>query len=301
MTDNSFDRNRFRDDLGDFARLAEAPYDPAIVDAVLDALGDSVRGTWPALRTTTHPVGERIVNARFTNFAAATEPAQVLRDAGLLPFTGHPLETVLAEVPAAVPVLWGVDIAVHAGVQKIWLVLPESLSIERLLQIPGLPDAVPAHAEHLRRYGDRVGIIGLDFAARTMNIYSQVLAPGTLTAAEISTLLAELDFTAATDAELALLGQTFNVYRTFSWTSPHLQRVCFPLRCTPETFPAHLDPTLPRLAAGAPYAGTGARHLNFYAAYGATSRYYKIQADYLSPAGAVLPDHKTPESLRRRA
>ena len=56
--------------------------------------------------------------------------------------------------------------------------------------------------------------------------WSRVFAPGTLAPTDIAGILAELDFTPA-DAELALLGRTFNLYRTFSWTAPDYNDATF--------------------------------------------------------------------------
>ncbi|WP_216905587.1 aromatic prenyltransferase [Nocardia noduli] len=290
--------DRFQRDLKEFARSVEVRYDASVLEPILDALGDRVADTWPAVRTTTHPVPQRAVNVRLNNFAFAAQPARILREAGLLSFTGHPIERVLAEVSATLPVLWGVDIGVAAGVQKIWMLFPETIGIRQLLRFPAIPEAIHGHAEHLTHYGDRVAILGLDFLSHTMNVYSQVLAPGTLTGDDIRAALAELDLVSATEDELRVLGQSFNIYRTFSWDSPRIQRVCFPVRCSRENFPTHLHPVLERFVDGAPYAGAGAQRFNFYAAYGADDRYYKVQADYTSPDGATLPDRKTPEMIQ---
>ncbi|WP_107656235.1 aromatic prenyltransferase [Nocardia suismassiliense] len=290
--------DRFRQDLREYARLAEARYDPSVVDPVLDTLSDLWTGSVVAVRTTTHPVPERQVNARVMYPGEPTELIQTLRDAGLLTYTGHPMEQLLAEICAAMPVRAGVDVALDGGVEKIWLIFPELVSVERMLAFPGMPESARGHAAHLSRYGGRIGILGVDFAARTMNLYSQVFEAGQLTAADISTILADLDFVAATDEELALLGRTFNLYRTFSWTSPRMERICFPLRCTAETFPTHLDPVLARFVDEAPFADPETRGFVFYTAYGATSRYYKVQAEYLAAQRPTFPGGTEPQVTR---
>ncbi|MFI1916286.1 aromatic prenyltransferase [Nocardia sp. NPDC020380] len=285
---------RIRGDLREFARLAEAEYDAGVVDPVLEAL----EGLWVnsviGVRTTTHPVPQRQMNVRLMNSGRGVDPVTTLREAGLLEFSGHPMERVLTDVSAAVPVMFGVDVGVARGVEKIWLMFPELISVERILGFTGIPDAARAHAAHLDRYGGEIAIMALDFANRTMNLYSQVFAPGRLTAADITTILAELDFVAATEQELALLGQTFNLYRTFSWTSPRMQRICFPVRHQAASFPKHLDPVLDRFVSGAPFAGSGPRGFTFYTAYGHDDRYYKVQAEYTSAPNAVFPGGTVP-------
>ncbi|WP_433755541.1 aromatic prenyltransferase [Nocardia sp. CA-135398] len=286
--------DQLRKDLREYARLAEARYDPVIVDPVLETLADLWTNSVVGVRTTTHPVGEREVNARVMHPGEPTELIEKLCGAGLLTYTGHPMEKLLAEISAEVSVNSGVDLALAGGVQKIWLVFPELLSVERVLGFAGIPESARAHADHLSRYGGRIGILAVDFDARTMNLYSNVFEPGHLTTADITGILAELDFTAPTDTELALLARTFNLYRTFSWTSSHMQRICFPVRCEPSSFPTHLDPILARFVAEAPFADPETRGFVFYAAYGPTNRYYKVQAEYAGVRVATFPGGTAP-------
>lgn len=271
---------RLRDDLREYARLADAPYDASRVEPVLDVLTGIAPDALMAVRTTTEPVGEREVNVRFMNFTA--DPTVALRNAGLLEFTGHPLEQVLASVAEAVPVQFGVDVAVGTGVQKIWLALGEMLDIQRISELPGMPEAVRANAGHLTRWGGgKFILVAVDFQGRTMNLYSQLLAPGQLPPEGIGTILRELDFAPASDAELAAVGaHAYTIYRTFSWTNPGVRRICFPRRFSRETFPVHLDPVLERFVRSAPLVGDGAHAFTFYAAYKPDGRYYKVQADY---------------------
>lgn len=286
--------DRFRQDFSEFARLAEARYDPGVVDPVLEALAELWTSSWIGVRTTNHPAAKREVNARLMNSSATADPVRTLRDAGLLTFTGHPMEQLLADISAAIPLRWGVDLSMSSGVQKIWLVFPELVSVDQMLAFPGIPEAARGHATHLSRYGGEIGMMAVDFISHTMNWYSRVFNPGDLTAADITKMLAELDFAPATPTELAILERTFNVYRTFSWASPQMQRICFPVRRDAATFPTHIDPLLTRFVAGAPYAGTGPRGFVFYTAYGSTGRYYKVQADYTSAQHATFPGGNAP-------
>ena len=106
---------RLRYDLQEYARLSDAWYEPARVDPVLEVLTEIAPDALMAVRTTTEPVGERDVNVRFMHFPA--DPVAALRAAGLLRFTGHPLEQVLAAVSEAVPVQFGVDVAIASGAE----------------------------------------------------------------------------------------------------------------------------------------------------------------------------------------
>ncbi|MFI5780332.1 aromatic prenyltransferase [Nocardia sp. NPDC051570] len=291
--------DRLRVDLQQYARLAEVPYDSLIVDRVLDVLAEEWASSAIAVRTTTQPLPERDVNVRLTN---AGDPAALLsrlRDAGLVTFTGHPMEQLLSEVSAAVPAVAAVDVAIGTGIQKVWLIFPELVSVDRMLAFGGMPEAARGHEAHLARYGGEFAIMAVDFVSHTMNLYSRILAPGELTAADITAILADLDFVAPTEEELSLLGNTFNVYRTFSWTSPRMQRICFPYRCDAATFPRHLDPLLDRFVTGAPFPAPGPHGFVFYAAYGQTDRYYKVQAEYAIAPNSLLPGGTTPHVHRQ--
>jgi aromatic prenyltransferase len=284
--------DRLRRDLRTYADLCGAPYDEAVVDPVLEGFADAWTGSVVGVRTTTHAVPGREVNARVQYPGPAPELVRRLRSAEFLTYTGHPMEALLDAV-VAMPVAGAVDLALGSGVQKVWFVLGRTLPVDEVLRLPGIPDAARVHAEHLRRYGGEVGIIALDFPARTMNLYSQVLMPDVITAADITTMLADLGLTAATEAELALFAGTFNVYRTFSWDGPQVVRICFPRRVESATLPGELHPVLAAFATG-PVAAPDRRH-TVYAAYGPADRYYKIQTEYTSTAAAAFPGGSAPQ------
>ncbi|RDI67976.1 aromatic prenyltransferase [Nocardia pseudobrasiliensis] len=273
---------RLQDDLSSYASLVNAPYDPSVVSGVLDALAGVWPSSWLAVRTTTK--AEREVSIRFMNLAADADPVGRLRRAGLLRFDGHPRERLLESVLAAGPVMYGVDVAVGTGVQKIWLVIPELMSVERLLSLRGLPAAVHEYAEHLRRWtDDRICMIALDFENGTMNIYGQVFQPGRLEAADIATVLSEVGAVPAGAADLAALeSASYTIYWTFDWERAGVRRVCFPRRFTRENFPVRLDPLLAKFVAGAPLVEPGPHGFTLYIAYGPGGRYYKVQADYVA-------------------
>lgn len=289
--------DQLRRDFRAYAELAEAEYRPEVVDPVLETLSDAWTKSIVGVRTTTHPVPVREVNARVQVPGDPAAMVETLRTAGLLRFTGHPMESMLTAAIAAAPCLAGVDLALGTGLQKIWLFFPQVLSVDQVLALPGLPDAVGAYTGHLKRYGGEIGIMAFDFANRTMNLYSQVLPPGTLTSGDVVDVLAELELHPAAPAELAALPSPFNLYRTFSWTSPRMRRICFPMRHAAETFPTGIDPLLDRFADAAPFADSGpgaARRFTFYAAYGPADRYFKIQAEYSNTAVATFPGGVAP-------
>lgn len=281
-------RAQLHEDLLEYARLAETDYRQNLVDAVLDALGPGWTEAWIGIRTTTQPLPQREVSVRFTGLPARLDPVRRLREAGLLRFTGHPMENLIAEITESVPVRWGVDVATATGVQKIWLEFTDLLTTENLHTWKNLPPSVRNHRAHLARWtGGKLALLAVDFPNHTLNLYGQLRGPGGLTSTDLAAILAELDFAGPTDAELTALESPFTVYYTFSWDTPGPTRCCFPARFTRETFPA-LDPMLSRFVTG-PTAGPGPHGCAAYIAYGPTGRYYKAQLDYLSPFFAKLP------------
>lgn len=76
--------DQLRKDLREFARLAEVRYDPAIADPVLETLAELWTNSVVGVRTTTHPVREREVDARVMHPGGPTELIEKLRGAGLL-------------------------------------------------------------------------------------------------------------------------------------------------------------------------------------------------------------------------
>ncbi|MGV9680590.1 aromatic prenyltransferase [Nocardia sp. NPDC003482] len=287
-------RDRLRRDLRRYAEAVDCRYEPAIVEAALDAFG----GAWSGIvgvRTTTHPVGVREVDARVQYPGTPAELVATLRRSGLVSFSGRPPEALLDEVIAAVPeARAAVDVALGGGVRKVWLFFPEVLEVERTLAFAHVPDSARAHAGHLTRYGGRIGILSVDFAAETMNLYSQVLEPGTIGAAGMSAITAELGFVIPTEAETHVFGGAYNVYRTFGWDSPHMRRICFPVRRTRDTFPTDLHPVLARFVAEPPFPGEGPHGFTAYVAYGPSDRYYKVQAEYSHAARAAFPGGVAP-------
>lgn len=289
--------DQFRTDLQTYARLAGVPYNPAVTDPVLELLSDDWTSSIVGVRTTTHPQSERDVNTRVIHPGDPSALLAKLREAGLLPRTGHPCEQLVDDICATETVRAGVDLALGSGIQKIWLVFPMVADVDHILGFPGIPESARAHATHLTRYGGQIGILAADFRAHTLNLYSQVLDPGTLTPADIGTILDDLDFAPAPAEELDLLTGTLNVYRTFSWTAPGMQRICFPVRCDAASVPTHLDPLVQRFVAEAPFADPNhPPGFVFYIAFGPDGRYYKIQAEYaLGPT--VFPGGKAPHRV----
>ncbi|MFE0188982.1 aromatic prenyltransferase [Streptomyces sp. NPDC058989] len=273
------DLAKLRADLHDCAQAVEVPFNAPAVDRLLSTLADLCTDAWLGMRTTTRPAGRRDLNLRVC-YRRPVHPVPLLREAGLLTFDGHPMERLLDELVDAFPLWWGIDASVSGSVDKFWLVFDNGVPLADVLALPHLPPAVRASQDHFERAGmDRVGLIALDFGHRTVNVYSPVFPPGTLTYATVTSLISGLGFPLPAEEELQRNTDAFDVYQTFSWDEPGVLRLCFPVRYTAADFPTHCHPVLKQFVETAPFA-VDQRSFVHYTTYGPRGGYFKVQSDY---------------------
>nr|QGZ20043.1 hypothetical protein [Streptomyces alanosinicus] len=273
------DLTRLSEDLRQYARIAQVRFNAAVVDKVIDTLADLLPLGWIGVRTTTLPPARRDVNLRLC-YRSPVPPVPRLRQAGLLTFTGHPIETLLDEVAERHEPWWGVDASVNGPADKIWMIFDRGIPLEELTELPSIPAAVRTARPHFHDSGmDRAGLLALDFSRRTINVYSPVFTPGTLSPEAAATMLTRLGFPAPEGDLRHTNGQAFDFYQTFGWDHPGLLRLCFPVRCSAEEFPVHHHPLLRDFVEQAPFAAAE-RNFVFYTTYGPRGGYFKVQSDY---------------------
>ena len=120
---------------------------------------------------------------------------------------------------------------------KIWVVSDHGIALTDLLTLPSLPRSVAAARDHFERTGmDRVGLIAMDFTYQTVNLYSPVFAPGTISETAIRAMLTGLGFAGPGPEEMRLNAEAFDFYQTFSWDEPGIRRLClcYPMRLTAQ-------------------------------------------------------------------
>lgn len=273
------DLAKLRADLHACAQAVEVPFNPAGVDRLLNTVGDLCDGAWLGMRTTSKPLGKRDLNLRVC-YRSPVHPVPRLHEAGLLRFTGHPMETLINELTDAFPLWWGIDASVSGAVDKLWLLFDHGIPLADALALPSMPPSVRAAGDHFDRVGmDRIGLIALDFGHHTINVYSPVFPPGTLTYTNVTDIISGLGFALPDEQELARNTEAFDVYQTFSWDEPGVRRVCFPVRYTAEQFPTDCHPVLKQFVEHAPFAADR-RAFVFYTTYGPNGGHFKVQSDY---------------------
>jgi aromatic prenyltransferase len=267
-------------DLRRYSEIAGVACDSVGVDRVLDTLADLSVNASVGVRTTTKPVSVRDVNFRLL-YPDPVHPVARLCRAGLLTFDGHPMENLLDEVVDRFPLRWGVDASVRGVVDKIWVMFDGGVALEEILALPHLPHSVREARAHFDKSGlDCVGLLAFDFTSHTVNVYRKPFTSGTLTPGSVAEIISDLGFPLPSHQELEHDGRAFSIYYTFSWDTPGVQRVCFPMLYAGHEFPTYFDPLLKDFVEQAPVAAAS-RSFGFYTTYGPNGGYFKVQADYV--------------------
>jgi hypothetical protein len=289
------DLDRLRSDLRRYSDIAEVRFDAAIVDRVIATLAPLLTtDSWVGMRTTTKPPERRDLNLRLI-YPHPLPAVPLLREAGLLTYQGHPIERLGEEIASRFGVWWGIDASVKGMADKVWLQFADGIALAEFLTLDSLPPAVHGAGAHFARAGlDSVGMVALDFTSHTVNVYAPVFPPGTLTRERVEAIIGGLGFPLPADDELARDTRAFCVYQTFSWDSPDLQRLCFPVGYLAADFPVHYHPLLRAFVEQGPLLDEDVRGFGFYTAYGPRGSYYKVSADYTGNHQTVFARHRSP-------
>ncbi len=281
-TQSKLNMQVFKADLARFAEISEVSFNEKAVQDILDVFGDFYEEAIITVRTTTHPKGKRDVNFRYMEMWKPHNPFEMLQTSGLLSLEGHPIEKVIPEVLDRFPVWWGVDVAVSHGFEKIWLFLKNVTPLSDILTLSCLPPSVHNYREHFKTFAqdDALTIIGLDFKNKSMNFYPGNPPPGSLKTEKIAAMIADLDFAPLSDEMLQRGIHAANMYYTFTWDSPKVQRLCFVIPSPAEAVPVHWNPLFKNFVENAPFQ-TEQRMFAYNLTFGPTGGYAKIEADYV--------------------
>lgn len=274
------DLDKLRTDLERYARIVDARYDGAFADRLINALHEVWKHAWIGVRTTTDATVARDVNLRVC-YREPLHPVRLLRAAGLVSFTSHPLEKLIDDViDRRFPVFWGIDAPLRGTVDKVWMFFDGGVRLHQLRELAHLPRSLHAAQEYFdRNTTGRVGLLGLDFTRHTVNVYAPIFPPGTLTPDRVVRMVTDLGLVTPSPDEARRAANAFSFYQTFDMESPDILRLCFPTRCRPEEVPTYYHPVLANFVEHAPFA-TEHRAFLFYLAYGPHSRYFKLSSDY---------------------
>lgn len=238
-----------------------------------------------ALRTTTRARRSGELSVRYIAPAGDTDPYLLALDQKFATRTNHPVDRLYHEIQDRGSVMFrGVDVGVPSGFEKIWSIYLDdgSKTVEAMSQTPAMPSGVGRNLDYFSRHGlKNITGIAVDFRSRSVNVYFPFT--GTRTTENISKMIGDLGFQIPKKDELELCREAFSVYFTFTWDSPEIERVCFPIQ-VPEAdlVPTHLDPLIERFVQGARFDNEDRAYV--YAIVSSRQGpYYKIENFYYRP------------------
>lgn len=218
------------------AGLLEVEYARDEVLRILNLYGGDLAQAVVAFRVSTGARRAGELDCRFT-VPQDADPYELAVDNGLLEKTDHPVSRLLADIRENCPVDgYGIDFGVVKGFKKIWVVLPrtELQQVAKLAGIPSMPPSLGASLDFIARHGlgDTVGLLGIDYSNRTVNIYFGEPPAGGIAPESVRSMLREIDQAEPTEQVLQLGRQAFGVYVTLNWDSPVIERICFAVATT---------------------------------------------------------------------
>ncbi|WUH92875.1 aromatic prenyltransferase [Streptomyces sp. NBC_00433] len=228
------------------AGLLEVDYARDKVRRILDLYGGDLAQGVVAFRVSTGARRAGELDCRFT-VPHDTDPYELALKNGLLEETDHPVSRLLADISENCPVDgYGIDFGVVKGFKKIWVVLPrtELQPVAKLAGIASMPPSLGASLDFIARHGlgDTVGLLGIDYVGRTVNIYFGEPPEGGIAPGSVRSMLREIDQAEPSEQALRLGQQAFGVYVTLSWDSPRIERISFAVATTdPGSLPVELD------------------------------------------------------------
>jgi hypothetical protein len=278
--------------VADTARLLGVACDQDELWPVLRAYEAGFTSGGVALRTTTRARRSGELSVRYLGPAGDPDPYLLALDRRFTTKADHPVDRLHQEIQDRGTVMFrGVDVGAASGFEKVWSIYADNgaTSIGAMSRTPAMPPSVGGNLDYFVRHGlNKVTGIGVDYRRRSVNVYFSFI--DTRDTAKISTMFYDLGFRLPDKDELEMCRQAFAVYFTFTWDSPEIERVCFPIRVfEPDLMPSHLDPLIERFVKGARfysedrayiYAITSSRH----------SQYYKVENFYYRPKPMVEAD-----------
>ncbi|MCC3311574.1 aromatic prenyltransferase [Nocardia africana] len=267
------------------ARLANVACAPDAVWPVLTAYGTMLTHSVISFRVVTQAGRSGDLDYRFLTLPKDIDPYDIARSNGLIPATEHPIGSLLDQVREHFPVdSYGIDVGVAGGFKKIWPFFPADgvQNVSDLAALPSVPAALAGHAEMFARHGlaDKVGLLGIDYHDKTMNLYFPGLPADHFAPDAIASLHRDAGFAEPSEDFLSLTAKAFDIYATFGWESSRIERLCFPvITPDPAALPVPIDPHFLELADTVPFA-TYERRFTYAATSSPDGESYKFSWFY---------------------
>ncbi|GAA4444243.1 aromatic prenyltransferase [Phytohabitans houttuyneae] len=232
------------------------------------------------------------LDCRFRTHPDDRDPYTFAVSKGLTEKTDHPVGTLLSDIHGRCFVeSHGIDFGAVGGFKKIYgAFTPDDLQeASKLADLPSMPRSLAENLAFFARHGldDRVGVLGIDYPNRTVNVYfnevpAECFRPGTI----VSTLR-EIGMAEPSEQMLKLGEKAFGLYVTLGWDSPRIERICYAAATTDlATLPVPVEPEIEKFVKSVPYGGED-RKFVYGVALTPHGEYYKLESHYKWKPGAV--------------
>ncbi|GAA1881116.1 aromatic prenyltransferase [Asanoa iriomotensis] len=232
------------------------------------------------------------LDCRFRTHPDVRDPYAVALSHGLTPKTDHPVGTLLADIHDRCFVeSHGIDFGVVGGFKKIYgAFTPDDLQeASKLADIPSMPRSLAENVGFFARHGldDRVGVLGIDYANRTVNVYFNEVPAESFAPDTILSTLREIGMATPSEQMLKLGEKAFGLYVTLGWDSPKIERICYAAATTDLTkLPVPVEPEIEKFVRSVPYGGDD-RKFVYGVALTPRGEYYKLESHYKWKPNAV--------------
>ncbi|MGW4767421.1 aromatic prenyltransferase [Nocardia sp. NPDC004278] len=247
------------------ARLVNVPCARDAVRPTLTAYGRMLTQSVISFRVVTDARRSGDLDYRFLTLPRDVDPYNIALSNKLIPETDHPVGALLDQVQKQCPIdSYGIDIGVVGGFKKIWPFFPADgvQKVSELAALPAMPPSLADHARMFARHGleDKVGLLGIDYYDKTMNVYFPGLPAECFAPRAIVSLHRDAGLPDPSDQFLSITEKAFDIYATISWESPRIERLCFPvITPDPRTLPVPIDPSFAQLVDKVPISTTDRR------------------------------------------
>lgn len=211
---------------------------------------------------------------------------------GLTPKTDHPIGTLLSDIHGRCSVeSHGIDFGVVGGFKKIYAAFnPDDLQqASKLADLPSMPPSLGDNVPFFARHGldDRVGVLGIDYPNRTVNVYFNDVPSECFESKTILSTLREIGMTTPSERMLKLGEQAFGLYVTLGWESSKIERICYAAATTDlAALPVPLEPEIEKFVQSVPYGGQD-RKFVYGVALTPKGEYYKLESHYKWKPGSL--------------
>jgi hypothetical protein len=276
------------------ARLLDVPCARDTVLPVLTAYEEALAhdATVVAFRVATgvRHVGE--LDCRFTTHPKHRDPYAFALSKGLTAETQHPVGTLLSDIQRQCPIdSYGIDFGIVRGFKKVYAFFtPDDLQdLSKIADLPSMPPSLAANADFFAGLGlaDRVGVIGIDYPHRTVNVYFNDVPAACFEPKNVASILDDIGMAEPSEQMLKLSQEAFGLYATLNWDSAKIERICFAVTTTDlASLPVHIEPEIEKFVRSVPYGGTD-RKFVYGVASSPEGEYYKIESHYKWQPGAM--------------